>query len=70
MEIGPGPPLENLRSPGDLKLLGVMTRVARDPGCLSVKELELLARLGRSEEVHPSDVSDLLEKGAKIFLCD
>ena len=53
MGVGPGPPLENLWSPGDLKLLGVMTRVARDPGCLSVKELELLARLGRSEEVHP-----------------
>ena len=53
MEIGPGPPLENLWSPSDLKLLGVMTRAARDPGCSGVEELGLLARLGGSEEVHP-----------------
>ena len=53
MGVGPGPPLEDLWSPGDLKLLGVMTRLARVPGCLGVDELELPARLGGSEEVHP-----------------
>ncbi len=40
-------------SPGDLKLLGVMTPIARDPRSLCVDELELPARLGGSEEVHP-----------------
>ena len=34
-------------SPGDLKLLGVMTQIARDPGSLGVDELEVPARLGR-----------------------
>ncbi len=45
--VGPGVPLENIWPPSDLKLFGVMTRIARVPGCSGVDELDLLARLGR-----------------------
>ena len=53
MEIGPGATVRESWSPGDLKLLGAMTQIARDPGSLGVDELEVPARLGQSEEVHP-----------------
>ena len=50
----PGLPLEeSFRSTSDFKLFQVVARIARVPGCLGVDELELPARLGGSEEVHP-----------------
>ena len=45
--VGLGVPLDNLWSPGDLKLFGVLTWIARVPECSGVDQLDLLARLGR-----------------------
>ena len=53
MEIGPEAAVRESWSPGDLRFLEAMTQVARDPGSLGVDELEVPARLGQSEEVHP-----------------